>query len=505
MARLSAVCVFVYVVNVGLRISLAVTFPLLYKEASFWEWSQFPQTGYLRHPPLVTWIIHFFTWAFSDDSRTVLRLGSVILGAVSFLQIRSLAARLFGDPDVANWSLLIAISLPVVSCVGIVMLPDAPLLFFHLLFLNLFVTALQQGSQKSWLLAGVALGLALLSKLMAVLTVPAIVLFLLWSPTYRHWLRRKEPYGALAVALFVFSPFLYWNYTNEWATFRFQLWSRHEPSFAFSKLLEVAFEQLLDSTPFMLIPVLGVLCISSSRLPAKWREGYVLLKIQSLSVLIFFLAAGSVTETHPHWTLLAYPSAAIALAAFYVSCPSHFLNRPLRILTTTSLSVLTLLACVVIVSIGSLKDLDPARLGPSFGKRVAKAQQTLFGWQELGPALNRRLEESFDNETSLLFTDTDYTGIVAYHSGSQPVVNLHGLTDGEESTNNSQRYYIDLRTLVGRSGIFFSEKQRPTEQILREWFEEIEELEPIQFRYQERVIVYYRVFRVANFKSSQNR
>ena len=67
--------------------------------------------------------------------------------------------------------------------------------------LLLFHTALSGGRSWHWYLAGSALGLALMCKLVAVLSLLAAVIFLLSRPTRRSWLRRKEPCLALLVAI----------------------------------------------------------------------------------------------------------------------------------------------------------------------------------------------------------------------------------------------------------------------------------------------------------------
>jgi hypothetical protein len=60
----------------------------------------------------------------------------------------------------------------------------------------------------------------MLSKYTAVLLLPVLLLtVLLYQP---RTLRRPVFWGALALAVLVFSPVLYWNFLHDWASFRFQ-------------------------------------------------------------------------------------------------------------------------------------------------------------------------------------------------------------------------------------------------------------------------------------------
>mgnify|MGYP006179719925 CR=1 FL=1 len=79
------------------------------------------------------------------------------------------------------------------------------------------------GHWTDWLLAGVALGLALLSKYHAALFAVGALIYFAFHPRMRVWLGRPQPYVAVLVALALFSPVIAWNAQNDWASFAFQL------------------------------------------------------------------------------------------------------------------------------------------------------------------------------------------------------------------------------------------------------------------------------------------
>jgi 4-amino-4-deoxy-L-arabinose transferase-like glycosyltransferase len=82
----------------------------------------------------------------------------------------------------------------------------------------LFASELQS-QRRAWFGAGVLTGLGFLSKHTMLLLLPCLVLFLLWSPEHRFWLRRWEPYAAFALCLLMYGGVFYWNATHHWWTF----------------------------------------------------------------------------------------------------------------------------------------------------------------------------------------------------------------------------------------------------------------------------------------------
>jgi hypothetical protein len=71
--------------------------------------------------------------------------------------------------------------------------------------------------------AGLAAGLAALSKYHAVFLPVGIAIFLATSRAHRHTLRTPGPYLAAAIAAACTLPVLDWNARHEWVSFRFQL------------------------------------------------------------------------------------------------------------------------------------------------------------------------------------------------------------------------------------------------------------------------------------------
>ena len=481
-------------VNALFRCVVAVSLPLYYKEAYCWEWSQHLLWGNPEHPPLAGWLISATT-ALTGNSVFAIRLGAVVLGTLSHWLVYRLAFALFKDRRIALWSLVISLGIPVLNAVGVLVLPDAPVLFFHLLFLDRLLVAIKRRRWTDWSLSGVALGLALLSKLTAFLTLGAAGLFLLCEPQHRQRLREPGPYLALCLALVLFSPFLFWNAGHGWASFRYQFLDRHHYEFRLDvlKMAEVSFEQVVAASPFLVVLLLRGLCIRRSDFPSAWLPGLRLLQYQSLTVLVCFFLVGSVTQTHPHWTLLAYPTAAICLAAYYHRAPHRWFTRKLRLCTGLSAAGLAVTATLTPLLVWGLPRLDAAAMVS--GRKFERAQELLLGWSEFSREVDGRLRDNFHGGQQTVFTNQrTVASMLSFHRYPETAVDLGAFANQRHPSEDAQRYYLNPDELVGRNGLFITDFDSSTEDL--RLFERVEQLTPIHVEVSGCTVKRFRCYRV---------
>jgi len=193
--------------------------PLLPDEAYYWDWSRRLDLGYFDHPFLAALVIHATT-AIGGATPVGVRAGMVLLGLGVVVMAYRLAALLGGR--LAGWiALIAAAACPLYALLSLYAAPDGPLLFLWAATVYAVCRAVMTGQGRYWYVAGAMLGLALLSKYVAILLVPSILLFV--ALFQRGWLRRREPYLAALGALLVFSPNLWWNLRHGWISIRYQL------------------------------------------------------------------------------------------------------------------------------------------------------------------------------------------------------------------------------------------------------------------------------------------
>jgi hypothetical protein len=217
--------------------------------------------------------------------------------------------------QVSGWLAVIGISLALLPhLLAISLLPDTPLttLSLGLMLLSLRWVNLQVFTHWHWLALGLLLGLAGLSKYTAVF--PALAVLLVFAAS-----NRKIPFGspwpwtALAIGAVLVSPVFYWNATNDWVSFKYQLAHGKGDAWQFHKLLAFCVVQAICFGPLMIYGA----CVFVKRY--KTRASLVLLALLCFFLLPFgVFAALSGSGGLPHWTTPAWfclaPFAGMGLA-----------------------------------------------------------------------------------------------------------------------------------------------------------------------------------------------
>ncbi len=220
------------------HLGLGFSFELSVDEAHYLLYAKHMAWSYFDHPPLVGWI----QWPLVslDASTGVLRLVPELLWLISCVLVYIVTSELqrflqsktghtaaafppIGSSSFAAVLLVIAAPLPHVLSVGL--LPDSIL---APLSLGLFWTALRwmqaerNFTLRDWLITGALLGLAGLSKYTAAFTAFALLLVVLCPPR-KPWINQAGFYLAVLLALLLIAPVLYWNWANDWISFKYQL------------------------------------------------------------------------------------------------------------------------------------------------------------------------------------------------------------------------------------------------------------------------------------------
>jgi dolichol-phosphate mannosyltransferase len=302
-----------------LRLIYAGSVELMPEEAYYWNYSRHLDFGYLDHPPMVAWTIRLFTAIFGQTEFGV-RAGALCCGAVTSFFVYKLGRNLFGEAS-ALAALLMAQALPYFFLSGFLMTPDALLVAAWAASLFFLERALIGNQSRAWLLAGLSLGIGMISKYTIAILAPVTMIFMVWDPKSRDWWRRKEPYLAALLAFGLFSPVLIWNAQHEWASFAFQTSRRiaEAPQFALHKLIGSI---IVLITPTGLLAVAGVLWtwpFSGDGLSdaARRRRLFTLAILLPLSVIATFSLRHEVKLdwTGPLWTAALPTMAYIMVAA----------------------------------------------------------------------------------------------------------------------------------------------------------------------------------------------
>ncbi len=311
-------------------------------EAYYWVWSKDMAWGYFDHPPLVALWIKIGTLFFNNE------LGVRFFSAVSFSLMLIIIWKTISHPKKQNYVWLyfvLVISLVFLNVFGFITTPDTPLMLFIALFLYGYRQFLYQENWFSIFCLAVAMAGMMYSKYHAILVIFFVVLSHL-----KLLLKPKFWYSAL-LALILYTPHLYWQYLNDFPSFRYHLSERGRDLYKIGdSLMHLVNQIAIVGITFPLI------------YKAFWKHKtndlfYKSLQFIVYGFIIFFLISSFSSRTQAQWT------AAILIPLLIISFPyfvDHLKDRQWLI----KLAVIQLILMMVIRVFFASSGLSPIVLEP---------------------------------------------------------------------------------------------------------------------------------------------
>ena len=369
--------------TVLLRLVYLGNFDLIQEEAYYWNYAQHLAAGYLDHPPVVALLIKLGTLLFGQDELGV-RFGAFFCWFITAFFTYRLTKLIF-DKDSAMRALVLVATLPIFFGVAVVMTPDAPLIACWAGVLYFLYRALVLGTPRAWAGVGICLGIGLAAKYTIAFLGPAVLLFMLIDPTARKWFRRPQPYLAAILAGLIFSPVIWWNYQNHWASFLFQSQGRLQAATQFSTHLLLLSILILLTPVGLLGAIIGVWPRRNDLLPmsaGKIRQrGYFFSLIMTLIPLAIFILFSFTKEVKLNWTGPLWLALLPFMASAMVAGSGRLQHRAARLWPGTLVTlVLTYGVLLHYFALGIP--------GVSFGSSVF-----LFGWDDLAKKVEAQVKE----------------------------------------------------------------------------------------------------------------
>lgn len=403
-------CLALLAVSVGVRLVLALGTDTYFDEAYYWQWAQHLAWGYYDHPPLIAWLI----------AALGIRPAALLCGFGTVAAVWGLARDVHGSREAAWRAAALWSVVPVAIMGGVWATPDAPLLLFWTL-------ALWAVWRERWVLAGLAAGLALLSKY------PAVLLAVAFLATAARM--RRLPAGAWVTALLgavLFLPVVLWNAQREWVGFAFQLRHGLGGAGGLASFAEFLGGQLALGGPVLLPLAL----VYAARGP---REQF-LLRAATVVPLLFFGYAALRTRGEANWPAAAYVAACVGVAGMR---PAWF-----RAATFSGLAV--------VLAVGSHLLFPVLR----FERDVPLART--HGWAELSALA----------EPGRLFPGAEALDVAvvyapSYQLASQAARYAGVVTDTAGGARKSQYdVWPEPRLAPGQDALWYSEGKEPPEELV---------------------------------------
>lgn len=432
---------------------------LVMDEAQYWDWTRRPQLSYYSKPPLIAWIIGFWT-SLLGDTVVGVRAGAFVGATLAQVLLYLGVARLFGRPWTALWVLVIASTTPLFLASGLLMTTDNPLLVCWLgALLCLYSAGRGLGGRWPWLGLAACMAVGLLAKYMmlafiGVAVLHGIILGRAGLLPRGFWPRLAASLGSGTVL--GLAPVILWNIENGFVAFKHVgnlagvSGGRAKAFLRPEKLPEYIGSQIGLLSPWWLAAVLAGSWAALRQMLGK-RHAPLGLDRHQASLLVagfwpmfaFFLVWSLHTKIEGNWPAMCYASGLISAGFFW----HWFWREGTGALFRARKAWLSMAGLVfVLLHLQGVFPM-PHEYDPAL---------RLKGWSDLGRELAElRLERFGDPDKVFFFSGAyDTTAALAFYAPGQPIsycvnlgrrMNQYDLWPGPEDKFGWDAVYVERR------------------------------------------------------------
>ena len=404
--------------------------PLSIDEAQYWIWSKQLAWGYHSKPPMIAFLIRLSTSIFGHSSFGV-RIFSSMSYAITATFIY-LSARQLYNSKIAFWSGITFLMMPAVAVSSNVISTDPFMLMFCSLAFYNFILGLNQPQKISpWILAGVFIGCAALTKYTGLVFLLSFYLFIIINESKIKLLSNIRIYIPALLTIIILSPNVLWNTQHHFATvshvFNHNIAISHN-TLHLTYLASFLLSQLAVFSP-ILFPLLCYLIFKRQ----DWKAQ--LLSIMSAPMLIAVSLKSIFGKVVANWAALTYIAGTPLTVKFLV-------DRNKKTILITNLIICALLASsYYVITFTYFQNIIHFKKAPAFYRKVS-------GWDKLTNGINS-IKSTYPN-ANYLFNDRRLWSELSYY-GRLPIDRIYTLdqnTIDQAKTikKNSTATYIIFNT-----------------------------------------------------------
>ena len=360
-------------------------------EVYYWTYALQLDFNHFDHPPLVGFLIRASTLNMHWVSELSMRLGAIISASIGCYFVFKTTTHLSNQR--AGWyaALLYQAGVYTGFIAGFFILPDSAQLIFwtgslYVMSLLLFVNKEKQIGY--WLLLGLLIGLATLSKVHGLFLWAGFGAYLLFTNYKKIF---SWPFIlAACVTLLCIVPIVYWNVIYDFITYRFHSERVTHTGINIASFTTEIVGEVLYQNPFVYIlmaaAILGYKSISfQQKNSGRW------LLWMSIPLIIIFWMVALFNPTLPHWSGPAFIPLMI-LAGIYIDQKKQ--SWPVYVLRTSVVIVFAILLSLVLIV-----QKYPGNFGSQNNENLGEYCPTLdlSGWNNFSVAFNTLAERDQAN------------------------------------------------------------------------------------------------------------
>jgi predicted membrane-bound mannosyltransferase len=352
---------------------------------------------YFDHPGMIGYLLRIFTLTFGK-TVFVVKLTDFVITSLTLLSFYKLA-ECFLSREKLNRAMILIASTFFISILSFNSTPDVPLLLFWTLSVLFLYRAIFENKKASWIYAGLAMGLAFDSKYTALLLPIGLILFLLFSPNYRKLLISPWLIFSLCIAVFMIYPVWYWNYSNDFISYKFHGNRVSFFSLQFNKnsFIREILGQFIYNNPYIVITLVLLLIVIWKK-KFHFSKNYIVFFCYCSFPLILTTIYLSISRnTLPHWSGVSYLTLLPLIAAFLSERKKNITkNLSIGIVVVSVLMITT----TFVINNGLFLPEENSVQMEKLGRKDALLD--MYGWEQASEKLTQVFKEEYVSDLPII-------------------------------------------------------------------------------------------------------
>ena len=417
---------------------LASILDLYSDEIFYWQASTIPAIAYSDLPFITAFLVGIGASLDSHNPLTVRAVFILIGSSIPFL-VYWLALPITNKKD-ALQSAFLTLCVPLLGFLGLLAVPDAPLIFFGILSVGFFERAIRTNMTKFWIASGVFVALGLSTHYRFLVYPASAILFLIvFRPARKQW-KNPRLWLCITTASVGLMPILWFNFSYSFESAAFYFVDRHPWEFDSVGLLHI-FEQALVSSPPMYLLFLTTIYLMIGKVRTHSLPAALLLSFSVTNLIIYAVLApwSDSNSTTLHWPLSGYVPLLVFLPESLRLIYNWFSNarqkRAARILVALIPAIGLCGTFGILLGIGSQAFQTP--LQKIFGEEILSTK--MAGWKQFTEHTKQLIiDKNLDNFPTIV-TDNYYTAAQLEFSGVEG--NIYTLDKSKALQDGRLRQY----------------------------------------------------------------
>jgi hypothetical protein len=390
---------YLIVITVLLKIVVAGLLELGNDEVYYYTYALQLDWNHFDHPPMVGLLMRLTSLNLNWLSGLSLRLGAIFGCAISSYFIFQTGKIISSEKTGWLAALLYNCSVYTGIISGLFILPDSPQMIFwtgSLYVMSRIVFNNEERKGGLWLLLGLLIGLAAMSKVHGLYLWAGFGLFILIRKP--KWLLNWKLYVAVLITLLIVSPIYYWNVQNNFITYKFHSERVTHHSIQWDSFFTELIGEFAYQNPvvYVLIIIAIIFLIRNKNIFSGTTTTWLF--TMSVPMLCIFWGISLFNPTLPHWSGPAFIPL-FFIAARYCEIKVIKTTFPIAIKTAAGLLVFVLIVGTAFIrlapfNIGSQKEENYGEYCPTldlsgwndFGKTFAQLVKDDIAKREMKPA-----------------------------------------------------------------------------------------------------------------------